>query len=117
MSNIEAKKDSAPELGLVPGSALLVSTYSDESDKAVALGPISKWPNGVEIQEQRNKWCDSYLVMRCPSCGDIDEPLHTDGDAYECRVCSAIHDFPPNIQSEPRPGDALTQSQQTKGNQ
>ena len=23
----------------------------------------------------------------------------------------------PNIQSEPRPGDALTQSQQTKGNQ
>ena len=44
-----------------------------------------------------------------------------DGDDFFCNVQEVTHWMPlppwPNIQSEPRPGDALTQSQPTKGNQ
>ena len=44
-----------------------------------------------------------------------------DGDDFFCKVQEVTHWMPlppwPNVQSEPRPGDALTQSQPTKGNQ
>jgi hypothetical protein len=79
---------------------MLKSTY-DPDEQAEAIGPVFTWPSGVRIQEQRNKYCSVFTLMECPNCGTTDEPNQTDGDAYECRCCDAIHEFPPLVKHTP----------------
>ncbi len=88
------------------GSGLLIPSDYDPADMIEELDEIREWPSGVRCQEQKNKWCHLYTIMHCPTCGDTEEALCTDGDAYECRVCGAVHPFP-NIRSQTCAEDKL----------
>ena len=75
----------------------------------------------LSCTKQRWKVCKDHFMITCPKCGHEGFWMENmkSGSYFACFSldCNWRSATPPNKQAESRPGDALTQSQQTKGNQ